>query len=1414
MDAEFQEALGDESVSNQELFDGLTSISPEEDVFVLNTAAAVAGTTKRMQMILDGKGDRVAFHLLVELIRAIPADVPPEITQSLLNEEFLGALGQAFNYFLKIQAPGVDEALSAVLRCVQDLSYLLYRDTNKQNVLGKTRCGEFFVERVLALFDKRGSLPPMLGRQATSTLLDLITSSKCNQTKMVKQEKHCKTLFEDYLPTCGDYSMQIDIVEIMYRCSLSKTANFDSVLPEKVRDCFDDLVRKPPKGIDLGAELRSVLFLYNSSLEKFASVHMFEAISISMGEMVEGIKIANQWMNVGSEHVSVYVSHEDDDPDVPPDVLDIFYDNIEGHSLKEVGGKWELRLVCKEAPTSMHFRIEQEEFRILILLSKADVLHLSKLVPGLQVPGKTGKNAGKFPKVSWALNAKCSALSFSNTFTAHRGSSNQTGSPLDQSKRNTPSNRPTEPIEEPHAPEKPSINPSLEVWKGKNEEISTPKRRSTLAKDRKSAQKSGNSTIGGEKKGKDNAGDFLEKRSETVIENSGKACNKKLLECLSGDGGPNGVLDKKLDGGSGDVKGGKACQSHVDGKDGIMEIDKKKHVRWDPSRQAKTDTMQIEDKDASAGENFQYVPLDPPSKKGGKNKKGKKPKKNQLKITEKGKKTPDRAPEVQPTLVGEIDMDQPTLAGEFDTDACKKTPCTKANTPSTAKKGNVGIRTYGLRARGATGEQSKPGAQDSMKEKRDTACLTEYLRPSKRIDRPMEGKPLRKSLIGVLEPSLGKVLQHQPERDDMQGVENEGSEHGGLEAADISMENVESVCDDDIGEIDSGMDPAREEREEFLKKRCGVDTGKKKPGNVGTGAMKNGDGGPDTGKKKPGNVGTGAMKNGEGGPDTGKKKPGNMGTGAMKNGDGGEEEQSKKCDTVVQPYEFVSGKKPKKVRKQGTGKASRKGGKSPKEEGKCVGVQTEGIECEKNEIETRSVGICTDENMDASKFTFKLGDHPERSHHRSGDGFLTPEIGRGVSLGAKEFRMSSSENEQEGMGNRKPKVGNQGLWRELNALGRSSGEESENLTPAWKAKINTPAWMQGKKRPLALNLAEESDGAGNNNQDNWADLNHGKQGFIGKDAVPTPSRSQGKQTTKSTFYQVETLTHGSGGVKMDNSAQGEMPNTPGESFIRRVHFRSQECMGDDDISMGNCGSDIEALKRALGTSSDFNSTPMPFHGQGVGGSALNRKDTGGNSTGFRLGGANEISSEEGGTDVRPTIGRLGYGDDDEIASTDQEFELLGHVVKKMLKSKRENARQNQRAILQDVQSRLGESDRKLQVQIKRDAAALSTACQEGFYSMTKKLEDLNACIEGIRNKLQVDLERLAEDAKELRDQTKQAGQSIHTAVEKKRSNLKRKMEQMKEGHLQMLEEAETKIKKTRSRASKVPELATILKNFM
>eukprot|EP00798_Chlamydomonas_sp_ICE-L_P029249 gene29249-12494_t len=195
------------------------------------------------------------------------------------------------------------------------------------------------------------SWPVTLKRQLTTTLLDLVTKSRNNMQDMAQDDDMMQKVFKDHLVGCGDYAVQVDLAEILYRCGRNQlhAELLPQIFDSEGATSFQNLLKMTPKNLDLSHELRRILVAYNSSLGSVATVHSYQMTATAVS--LPFVKITENWVDVGAGQLTFPAIVEEEDVVIElkqgiPEVL------REAYTFHKIKDETPIQIVLTAAPAT------------------------------------------------------------------------------------------------------------------------------------------------------------------------------------------------------------------------------------------------------------------------------------------------------------------------------------------------------------------------------------------------------------------------------------------------------------------------------------------------------------------------------------------------------------------------------------------------------------------------------------------------------------------------------------------------------------------------------------------------------------------------------------------------------------------------------------------------------------------------------------------------------------------------------------------------------------------------------------------------------------------------------------------------------------------------------------------------------
>ncbi|GBF93671.1 hypothetical protein Rsub_06774 [Raphidocelis subcapitata] len=363
----------------------LLEASGDEDVgpAVFSDDAALSGLCTRLmeacERITNSEDIDHAIELEITFIRLALLLTPPTASSSLairilFKSRFPAALERSIETVWDVAdqvgagAVGSGRALRAALRAVEDLSCYAFKQAPRdegepasqvptallsqpagaparstgRSVLGSTMIPQLML--VLSLDPHK--TPYMLLREAAACLLTLAGSSRGNQKLLLAHEDDqqrgmAELAFGELLQGCGDYPMQVDLLEVLYRCARNgrHELHMRFVKDAAFVAAFDELMDKDARDIHLASELHAVLAAFNERNHRRSGVLTLEAeaVDFHLPGCAPLPAPEGNHVHLGRGHLTLLARKTDEDDegggggagDAPSDFLDIDYDNIE-----------------------------------------------------------------------------------------------------------------------------------------------------------------------------------------------------------------------------------------------------------------------------------------------------------------------------------------------------------------------------------------------------------------------------------------------------------------------------------------------------------------------------------------------------------------------------------------------------------------------------------------------------------------------------------------------------------------------------------------------------------------------------------------------------------------------------------------------------------------------------------------------------------------------------------------------------------------------------------------------------------------------------------------------------------------------------------------------------------------------------
>eukprot|EP01025_Chloroclados_australasicus_P008806 TRINITY_DN13256_c1_g1_i1.p1 TRINITY_DN13256_c1_g1~~TRINITY_DN13256_c1_g1_i1.p1 ORF type:complete len:772 (+),score=73.80 TRINITY_DN13256_c1_g1_i1:31-2346(+) len=357
---------------------------------------------------IDGVEDLT--KVLSILVRLIPQIIPPQFLCEELFLELADTIAAMMDLHDELY-PDIDSIeylVRKVLEKVQDIcqvnhkpKYKKGKEGKEKGINGKDLCGPHIIPQILqylVLFWTKTELLTL--RALVNTLLDLILKSKSNQEVLFRdlQLDNYKSIYDDLLLEIGDFCIQSDIFEILYRMAKNKglEAEFLSkVMNPDVRREFEKLLDKPVKQLDLSWELRQLVIRYNNCrISPFLLSIQISEIQINNSNL--RIELASEkWVDISHTHLTIHVhimeDGEEKDQFVQIDQIDIIYNKLRKVHVKEQDDyQKSVTLEMEQAPVILiqSGMKQTDSFQVQILMEEKQFKKFRMFVPEVFQIGK------------------------------------------------------------------------------------------------------------------------------------------------------------------------------------------------------------------------------------------------------------------------------------------------------------------------------------------------------------------------------------------------------------------------------------------------------------------------------------------------------------------------------------------------------------------------------------------------------------------------------------------------------------------------------------------------------------------------------------------------------------------------------------------------------------------------------------------------------------------------------------------------------------------------------------------------------------------------------------------------------------------------------------------------------------------
>ncbi|GAB4816953.1 hypothetical protein N2152v2_003999 [Parachlorella kessleri] len=233
---------------------------------------------------------------------------------------------------------------------------------NGKRVRSKDVGGKALIPLLLDLLTS-GSCPAGAARRAvTLSLLEFVVHAEdnCQLLTTLGDGKPYLKLLSTLLPTCGDVTLQIDLLEMLFWCArVNALQPMHAKLfnpPSKFYSQLTELAGKPMKDLDLGTELRQLMQTYNMGLGQNASLYSLQATKVVMGN-IQDVAASGKFVDFSETHITIGVVLPDEDNHVDEsqvEFVDLFYSGMELLQKTDLPGKTvQLDIKLHEVPKSL-----------------------------------------------------------------------------------------------------------------------------------------------------------------------------------------------------------------------------------------------------------------------------------------------------------------------------------------------------------------------------------------------------------------------------------------------------------------------------------------------------------------------------------------------------------------------------------------------------------------------------------------------------------------------------------------------------------------------------------------------------------------------------------------------------------------------------------------------------------------------------------------------------------------------------------------------------------------------------------------------------------------------------------------------------------------------------------------------------
>ncbi|KDD76401.1 hypothetical protein H632_c239p0, partial [Helicosporidium sp. ATCC 50920] len=216
---------------------------------------------------------------------------------------------------------------------------------------GRSFFGSQVIPAVLALA-ANASIDPSVRRESAAVLQSYVTG--CHANCHILGSRGVEQLFRSTLVGCEDAGIQMDVLEVAYRCGRARVdlESLQQVIGAPGWRQLKHLVTQAPKTLDLAVELHAVMAFINRGKEaRLCCIKMAALKWAKQGK--KQIETEQTWVSFGLDHLSVLVIN--DGHEESAELVDIAYGDLQAHC-KTQGDATRWVWSLSELPESLHAR--------------------------------------------------------------------------------------------------------------------------------------------------------------------------------------------------------------------------------------------------------------------------------------------------------------------------------------------------------------------------------------------------------------------------------------------------------------------------------------------------------------------------------------------------------------------------------------------------------------------------------------------------------------------------------------------------------------------------------------------------------------------------------------------------------------------------------------------------------------------------------------------------------------------------------------------------------------------------------------------------------------------------------------------------------------------------------------------------